>query len=213
MTSAEPTATDGRPIGPRAQATRRKILDAVVEHIDRDGLLDVRLVDVTQSIGASPATFYQYFVDIDDALLALCDDVTDSAAELTEMLAAPWESSADYDRVVAFVDGYIDYWDRHGAVLRARNLKAEEGDDRFRSKWNDTQIPMVRNLAAMVERSVAAGRLADDIDPYATAAAMVAMLYRLASYRRGLEMRGTSAAALRTTLARILYQNVVGSEH
>ncbi len=202
-------ATDGRTIGPRARATRRRLLDATARLLERDGLFDVRLVDITQDVGASPATFYQYFTDIDDALLALSDDVVEASAELVSLLANAWTPD-DEDQVRDFVGHYVAYWDEHGPVLRARNLKAEEGDERFREKRRETQVPMLRSLAAMVRASAKAGRLSTDIDPVATAAAMLAMLERLVSYRQGLELRGTSAKATEATLARILFQTVTG---
>lgn len=203
-------ATDGRTIGPRAMATRRRLLDATAKLLERDGLFDVRLVDITQEVGASPATFYQYFTDIDDALLALSDDVMDGKAALVDLLAVPWTPD-DEDRVREFVHEYVAYWDRFGPVLRARNLKAEEGDDRFREKRRETQVPLLNALAKMVRASAKDGRLSPDIDPVATAAAMLAMLERLVSYRQNLELRGTSAKATEATLARILFQTVTGA--
>lgn len=59
-------AADGRVIGARAQATRRKLLDATAKLLTEQGILDLRVVDISREIGTSPATFYHYFNDVDE---------------------------------------------------------------------------------------------------------------------------------------------------
>lgn len=203
-------ATDGRTIGARAMATRRRLLDATKDLLARDGVLSLRLVDVTREVGSSPASFYQYFTDIDDALLVLSDEVEESTAELAALLDEPWTSVDDYEHARAFVLAYVDHWDEHGAVLRARNLKAEEGDARFRAKRSESQLVIMDAMGAMVAASIRAGRLSNEVEPIAATAGMLAMLERLTSYRRELEERGTTPEALNNTLARILFRTVSG---
>lgn len=209
--AAKPTvATDGREIGKRALATRRRLLDATLKLLASDGLFDLKLVDVTREIDASPATFYQYFSDVDDALLHLCDDVAAAAAELLPLLAEPWVIDADFAKAHAFVHAYIGYWDQHGPVLRVRNLKAEEGERAFRNKRRDTQVPQLEAFAELTRPNIDAGRLPTDADPIARAAAMLAMLERLTFYRDGLASRGTTNESLARTMARILFQTLTG---
>ena len=43
-------------------------------------MLELKIVDVTREVGSSPATFYQYFVDVDAAILALADEATEQSA-------------------------------------------------------------------------------------------------------------------------------------
>ncbi|MDX2382241.1 MAG: TetR family transcriptional regulator [Acidimicrobiia bacterium] len=203
-------ATDGRTIGARALATRRRLLDATKDLLARDGVLRLRLVDVTREVGSSPASFYQYFTDIDDALLVLSDEVEESTAELAAQLEKPWTSVDDYAGALAFVGAYVAYWEEHGAVLRARNLKAEEGDARFRAKRSESQLTIMDAMGALVSDSVSDGRLSAEVDSVAAAAGMLAMLERLTSYRRELAERGTTAEALNNTLARILFRTVSG---
>ncbi len=209
-TNDPPVATDGREIGERAKATRRKLLDATRVLLTRHGFSDVRLVDITREIGASPATFYQYFTDIDDALLALSNEVTENSGALIELLEAPWAEPADYERAVAFIDAYIAYWADNRAVLRVRNLKAEEGNADFRRARSAAQLPLMQAISTKVENNMAAGRISADLDTQATAAAVLAMLERLTAYRAELSARGTGGAALETTLSRIVFQLVTG---
>ena len=209
--AVKPTvATDGREIGERAMATRHRLLDATRSLLAREGLYELKLVDITREIGASPATFYQYFTDIDDALLCLCDAVEDAAKELVSLLEGPWTSADDFGRAEAFVTAYMNYWDEHRPVLRVRNLKAEEGDKVFRNKRRGTQLPMLKSMSALVEPNIAAGRLPADTDVIATSAAMLAMLDRLTYYSDGLSSRGTGQAELSATMTRILFHSITG---
>jgi hypothetical protein len=61
-----------------------------------------------------------------------------------------------------------------------------------------------------VEASQAAGRLPGELDPFATAAAMLAVLDRLTSFRQTFERRGTSRGAMVETVARILHTALTG---
>src|SRR5947209_9300350 len=58
---ADVVAIDGRPLGRRAQQTRRRLLDATQELLESRSIRDVRVVDIARAVGTSPATFYQYF--------------------------------------------------------------------------------------------------------------------------------------------------------
>ena len=61
-------AADGRVIGARAQHTRRRLLETTSRLLDERGVMELKVVDVTREVGTSPATFYQYFPDVDAAL-------------------------------------------------------------------------------------------------------------------------------------------------
>jgi AcrR family transcriptional regulator len=67
----EPLALDGRALGQRGARTRRRLLDATSQLLETEGIRDLRVVEIARVVGTSPATFYQYFRDVDDAVLAL----------------------------------------------------------------------------------------------------------------------------------------------
>ena len=48
----------------------------------------------------------------------------------------PWAGEGGLERARRLVDGFLLYWDDHRAVLRTRNLAAQEGDQRFRDVRN-----------------------------------------------------------------------------
>ncbi|TFH21312.1 MAG: TetR/AcrR family transcriptional regulator [Acidimicrobiales bacterium] len=203
-------ATDGRVIGERAAATRQRLLDATVMLLRRDGVLDLRVVDITREAGAAPATFYQYFLDLDAAILALAEIAIDAEAPLVDFLQPPWTSGADRERSAAFVEAYGSYWREHYPVLVLRNLKADEGDVAYRSVRSRANLLLLRHMAAMVTAGQEAQRVSTSLDPFATAAAMMAMLDQLFAYQNELRRRGSSRAAQLDTLTTILFQTLSG---
>ena len=84
-------ASDGRIIGARAHRTRRRLLDATAKLLEERGALGLRVVDITREVGTSPATFYQYFPDVEEAILVLADEATDDIEALHPFIQTPLE--------------------------------------------------------------------------------------------------------------------------
>lgn len=211
--SDQPTiATDGRTIGERAKATRRRLLEATTKLLERDGLSDLRLVDITREIDASPATFYQYFADMDAALLALAQEASEDTPKILATLDTPWSKPSHFPHAMEFVAVYLAHWEAHGTVLRVRNLKAEENVPEFRRARSRALLPILERLAKMTTESANANRLAADTDAIATASAILAMLERLTAYQVELAQRGTTPDALQATLGRIAFKLVSGQK-
>ncbi len=203
-------ASDGRPLGRRAQATRRRVLDATAELLGTDGILDLKVVDVARSVGISPATFYQYFQNVEEAVLTLSAEVGTETSDIAEALDQPWRGAPGLDAARRLVDRFIAYWDEHRAVLRVRNLAAQEGDLRFRHVRNESLSHITDRLAEQIAEARDRNRIAVEINPYGAAGALVAMMERMAAYHFDFEERGVSRAELVETVARIVFQTVTG---
>lgn len=203
-------ATDGRVIGERAVATRRRLLDATLRLLNSEGVLDLKVVDITREAGAAPATFYQYFADLDAAILALADDATEHERPLADLLDTPWVSTDDWPRALAFVDAYSVYWADHQRVIAIRNLRADEGEPSFKGARVRADLLVIRKMAEMIAFNQAAGRLPALLDTFATAAGMRAMADRLFQYEASIRLRGTTREGLQTTIAAILFQTLSG---
>jgi AcrR family transcriptional regulator len=168
------------------------------------------VVEIARKVGTSPATFYQYFRSVDEAVLVLAEELADELSPLVQLLDRSLNGRGGLDCARSLVDGFIDYWDRHRAVMRVRNLAAEEGDQRFRDVRNQTLSAVTNRLADVIAEGQASGRVAPEITPYAAAAGLVAMMERMAAHHIDLEPRGASRAQLVETTARILHQTVTG---
>lgn len=201
-------AADGRTLGARGERTRRRLLDATEGLLKRRGVRDLRVVDIARAVKTSPATFYQYFRTVEDAVLALAEEVGEHLAPVEALLEDPWSETDGLDRARRTVEIFLDFWDEHRAILRTRNLAAQEGDRRFRDVRNRALEPITLAVAAQVESAQQDGRIDASVEPYAAAAALVAMVERMAAFHRDLEPRGVTREALIETTARLLHQSV-----
>lgn len=207
----DPVALDGRPLGRRGANTRTRLLDATGELLEHHGIRELRVVDIARAVGTSPATFYQYFRDASDAVLALAEAAGDEIAPLARHLETTWDADSGLDDARSLVDGFIDYWDKHRPVLRTRNLAAQEGDRRFREIRNRSLEPFLRRLATQIAESRRRGTVAHEISPMAASAALVALIERMAAFHGDLVPFGVERAELVETTARIIHQTVVGA--
>jgi AcrR family transcriptional regulator len=204
-------ATDGRVIGRRAIQTRRRILDATATLLSRQGALDLKVIDVAREVGTSPATFYQYFADVEDAVLALATEAVAGAEAFAERFATDWTGPDGLEQARVLVSAYMDFWGEHQAVLRIMHLRADELDPRFRAVRRSYNEPLLAAMVTKVTDAQDAGRLPLDLDPFATAGAMLAVLDRLTSFRETFERRGTSRTAMVATVTRILHTALTGT--
>jgi AcrR family transcriptional regulator len=198
-------ALDGRALGRRGAQTRQRLLDATARLLEDNGLRELRVVDIARAVDLAPATFYQYFHDVEEAVLALSVAVGEETSSLSALVAQSWSGPAGLDVVRRLVEDFIANWDQHRGVLRTRNLAAQEGDLRFRAVRNDALRPLTEGIAAKVAARGEAG-----VAPYAAAAAMVSMLERMAAFHTDLEAYGTSRAEVVETTARILHRTATG---
>jgi AcrR family transcriptional regulator len=204
-------ALDGRALGKRGALTRRKLLDATADLLETHGVRDLRVVDIARAVGTSPATFYQYFRDVEEAVLCLAEDVGEDLAPIRELLEKRWDGATGLDSARSVVHTFLEYWDANRAVLRTRNLAAQEGDQRFRAIRNQSLQPLTERLAAKVRESQAAGTVGPEVSPIAAAAALVAMMERMAAFHTDLEPLGATRSDVVETTSRIVYQVVMGN--
>ena len=203
-------ALDGRALGKRGALTRRRLLDATAELLETRGVRDLRVVDIARAVGTSPATFYQYFRDVEAAVLTLAEEVGEDLVRLRELLDQPWEAASALESARSMVSTFLEYWDGHRAVLRTRNLAAQGGDARFRQVRNASLQPLTERLARKVRESQAAGNVGPGVSAIAAAAALVAMMERMAAFHTDLEPLGATRQDVVETTARIVYQVVMG---
>ncbi|CAB4953443.1 MAG: TetR family transcriptional regulator [Actinobacteria bacterium] len=203
-------ATDGRVIGRRAIQTRRRLLDVTASLLAERGALDLKVIDVAREVGASPATFYQYFADVEDAILALATELATSVRPISSMLELDWSGVDGLDRAREFVAAYTRFWDDNGPVLRILMLRADDRDDRFRAVRREYSEPFMAAMVAKVRAAQDARRLAPQLDAEATAGAVLAALDRLPNYRQNFEKRGTSRDAMIETVARLAHTALTG---
>jgi AcrR family transcriptional regulator len=205
-------AVDGRVPGRRGQATRQRLLDSTRQVLETTAYRDLKVVDIARSAGTSPATFYQYFPDIEAALLSLARDLADEGGATLRGLVegADWSPSAAFAAAQAVAEGYLALWEHHRALIGVIDLAALEGDGRFR----ELRTALLRGANAALQQTIAvaveAGRLPADTDIRARSGVLVSMLAHVAAHSRGMSGHGMGQAHLRDEMARIIAWSVAG---
>jgi AcrR family transcriptional regulator len=204
---------DGRVAGRRGQATRQKLLDCLSEMLSSSPYRDVKVIDVARKAGTSPATFYQYFPDVEGAVLEIAERMAAESAGLGELLEGrSWTGKAGWQTAQELVDGFLEFWRENDAILRVVDLGAAEGDKRFYKIRMKILNSVNNSLADSVTELQAKGRIDKDVNPAAIAGSLVAMLAAVASHQKGFSSWGVKQAELKPNLALLVHLGVTGKK-
>ncbi|MFF0386057.1 TetR family transcriptional regulator [Streptomyces sp. NPDC004286] len=204
---------DGRVAGRRGQATRQKLLDCLSEMLSSSPYRDVKVIDVARKAGTSPATFYQYFPDVEGAVLEIADSMAAESTDLTELLAGrSWTGKAGWQTAQDLVDGFLDFYRRHDAILRVVDLAAAEGDKRFNKLRMKILNAVNGSLTEAITELQSKGRVDKDVNPAAIAGSLVTMLASVAAHQKGFTAWGVKQAEIKPNLALLMYLGVTGKK-
>ena len=218
MPTAEPTedepeliaTTDGRVPGRRGLATRQRLLECTAELLVATPWRSIKVIDIARQAGTSPATFYQYFENVEAAITVLAEELVEGAGVLGEMVDGDWSDDASWDTAVAVVEGFMDYWESNRAVFRVVELTTVEGDLRFQGLRVRALNSVTVTLARVIANRAATSGSPAGADPMAAAGTLVAMLAQVAGHRYGFEFWGIRTASLVDSQARLLHWSVTG---
>jgi AcrR family transcriptional regulator len=210
--------TDGRVPGERGRLTRQRLLDATVELLTSTSWRSVKVTDIARQARTSPATFYQYFGNVEQAIRVLAEGMVEDAGELAQLVGGDWSERASWDTARAVTGGFLAYWEANRAVFRVVDLATEEGDEQLRGirvrALNAVTVALAQVIADAspfpggspdTGRSSPAGA-----DPMAVAGALVAMFASVSAHRYGFESWGIRTGHLVDTQARMLHWAVTG---
>ncbi|MEV5882716.1 TetR family transcriptional regulator [Streptomyces sp. NPDC052020] len=202
---------DGRVAGRRGQATRQKLLDCLSDMLSSSPYRDVKVIDVARKAGTSPATFYQYFPDVEGAVLEIAEQMASRGAGLAGLVEGrSWAGKSGWQTAQELVDGFLDFWRKNDAILRVVDLGAAEGDKRFNKLRMKILNSVNSSLAGAVAELQSKGRVDKDVNPAAIAGALVAMLAAVASHQKGVSSWGVKQAELKPNLALLVHLGVTG---
>jgi AcrR family transcriptional regulator len=200
---------DGRVAGRRGQETRQKLLDCLREMLSTSPYRDVKVIDVARMAGTSPATFYQYFPDVEGAVLEIAEEMAEDSAGLKELVdGKSWAGKPGYTTSEELVDGFLAFWRKNDAILRVVTLGAAEGDKRFFK----IRMKVLNSVVAPLTEAVAAnqGKTDKTIDPAAVAGALVSLLASSAEHSKAFTSWGVKVKDLKPNLALQVYLGVTG---
>lgn len=202
---------DGRVAGRRGQATRQKLLDCLGDMLNTSPYRDVKVIDVARLAGTSPATFYQYFPDVEGAVLELAEEMAKEGASLTDLVAGrSWTGKAGAAAADELVEGFLAFWRKHDAILRVVDLGAAEGDKRFYKIRMKILNAVTNSLTDSIKDLQTKGRIDKDVSPAAIAGSLAAMLAAVAAHQKGFTSWGVKQAELKPNLALLVHLGVTG---
>jgi AcrR family transcriptional regulator len=203
---------DGRVAGRRGQATRQKLLDCLREMLDTSPYRDVKVIDVARMAGTSPATFYQYFQDVESAILEIANDMAKDGQRLKALTESQaWSGKGGYAAAEALVDGFLEFWQEYEPILRVVDLASAEGDKRFYKVRQSILTAVTTGLTEAIEE-VHKGKSGDDIAPNAMAGTLVAMLAAVSGHQKGFETWKIKMKDVRPALSTLVFMGITGKK-
>ncbi len=210
--------TDGRVPGERGRQTRQRLLEATVELLTTTSWRSVKVTDIARQAQTSPATFYQYFANVEQAIRVLAEGMVDEAAQLADLVGGDWSVDASWDTALAVTRGFLSYWEDNRAVFRVVDLATEEGDAQLRGirvrALNAVTVALAQVIAAASPSPAggpgAATSSPAGAEPMAVAGTLVAMFASVSAHRYGFEFWGIRTGNLIDTQARMLHWAVTG---
>lgn len=206
-------AVDGRVPGRRGMATRQRLLACTGELLRTTAYRDVKVVDIAREAGTSPATFYQYFPDVEAAVLVLAEGLAVEGSQFAELITATsWRGADGYSAAQQLAGSYLNFWERHRPILKVIDLATSEGDERFRALRTSFLADTAQALREAISAMQEAGRHPDSLDPAAMSGVVVSMLANVSAHQRGLEDWGVASPQLRDAMARVIFWAVSGQK-
>ncbi|WP_441245557.1 TetR family transcriptional regulator [Kitasatospora sp. McL0602] len=202
---------DGRVAGRRGQETRQKLLDCLREMLSTSPYRDVKVIDVARMAGTSPATFYQYFPDVEGAVLEIAEEMAEDSGGLKELVdGKSWAGKTGFATSEELVDGFLAFWRKNDAILRVVTLGAAEGDKRFFK----IRMKVLNSVVAPLTEAVKGNQAKTDksVDPAAIAGSLASLLASAAEHSKAFTSWGVKVKDLKPNLALQVYLGVTGKK-
>jgi len=196
----------GQRLGPSGRRTRDRFLDASRTLLASTSPIDLTASAISKQAGSSPATFYVYFDDIRDLLLALSETASATADALFPQADALFVDERLAQDIATMIGAVNAAWDRNAPILLYRNLEADRGDARFDELRTRQATPMLDRIAAAITMRRDPGFAA----PIATAEAgvLVAAIERIAVRMHWRSAEGPRPKDLADALARLVAKGI-----
>ncbi|MCU1355761.1 MAG: regulatory protein TetR [Acidimicrobiales bacterium] len=120
-----PAPPHARPLRPRGEQTRRRLLEAGAKVLPARGYHDARVDDIVATAGVSHGSFYRYFSDKDDFFRALAEE---AGGQMVELLGR-FPAGGDTGELRLWLDEWFDSYQSNGGVITTWQEMQEAGSD------------------------------------------------------------------------------------
>jgi AcrR family transcriptional regulator len=163
--------------------------------------------------GTSPATFYQYFPDVEGAVLEIAEEMAKDSVELKALIdGKSWAGKSGATTSEELVDGFLAFWRKNDAILRVVTLGAAEGDKRFFKIRMTVLNSVAKPLADAIKDLQAKGQADKAQDAAAVAGSLISLLASAAEHQKAFSSWGVKIKDLKPTLAPMVYLSITGKK-
>jgi len=171
----------GQELGRKGKETRERLMNAARKLLATHSPVDLTAVSIARIARTSSATFYIYFNDIHDLILALSEAAAIEFSEVHRILEEPWDPGhIELAHAQRVVDAFNQVWDRHRDVLRFRNLEADRGDRAFAEQRIHSGIRIIERFVERIQAAYPVENRPPRGQAYAEAAVLHAALEGIA---------------------------------
>jgi len=141
----------GQALGRKGEESRRRLLDATLALLTKGSMHKINASAIAREAAMASQSFYLYFKDIDEVILALAQEAAADLQEVVAMLSDTPSSSEPEMLSKQVIDAFASYWDRHRPILIARNYIADSGNQQFLKLRQDATMPMIHGIADRIQ--------------------------------------------------------------
>lgn len=170
-------------LGRKGIETRQRLMNAARDLLLTHSPVSLTVAAIARSAKTSSATFYVYFDDVVDVVLALASEASEDLDEVLDALVRWHGGLSPREGATAFITAFRAYYRRHLQIFGLRNMEADRGNERFLEIRGNAGQKILSRLAELI----ASGHLArsgtqlEDQQALARAAVIYSAIERLAA--------------------------------
>ncbi len=171
----------GQILGRKGRRTQARIVAGLKLLLASAPIAGITVIAVAAEADVSGPTFYSYFDDLGEVLLAALQEVEPDLAAVRHTLEIDWPREQAFTHAELFIEAYRDLWMKHAPVLQARNALAELRDERFMAH----RVTGPNELAHMLAAKMHPIHRADTprpVEPLGMASIVITALERLSTH-------------------------------
>jgi AcrR family transcriptional regulator len=197
------------PVRKQGRETRSRMLQELSNQLRTRSIRDVTITEIAEAAGVTAAAFYQYFTDLQGAILALADTAILDARSLSELVMGDWDEDGE---VIArrLVDRFLEFWERHEGVLRVIELAIDAKESQFnrirQAILSETTVALSMTIAGLKRT----GRYRVDVAPREMAAALLAIPVHVSSRLWLYELWGLNVEDMKRSMTDVMVTVVTG---
>jgi AcrR family transcriptional regulator len=178
-------------------------MDAARDMLKTASPIELTAISVSRAAGIAPPSFYVYFADTRDLLLALAAEASEAMKAMQRHFEPPHLPADDpVGWAGAFVADFVAIWDAHCEALAYRNLEADRGDRDFDELRVESSLPVLNGLTDLMLAQRPPGT--PRVNVFSEAVIFYAVLERLATIERTTQAIRLQPKHYKTALARMI---------